>query len=141
MLFVNVNGMAAARKAFEVIRMYENAEFQEKYRGHLGLVADSIKEQKRNLRKWLNNRVTLDADAVVVESRLIKQDNDGYTELVTLPAECKTDEDAVGFFRDYLLLEARPSQYDCTGQLFTSWYKVFKRNGRFMAYHRVCADV
>ena len=34
-----------------------------------------------------------------------------------------------------------PSAYDCTGQAFTSWYKVFARGGRFWAYHRVSVDV
>lgn len=34
-----------------------------------------------------------------------------------------------------------PSAYDCTGQAFTSWYKVFVRGGRFWAYHRVSVDV
>ena len=34
-----------------------------------------------------------------------------------------------------------PSAYDCTGQAFTSWYKVFVRGGRFWAYHHVSVDV
>lgn len=34
-----------------------------------------------------------------------------------------------------------PSQYDCTGQPFTLSHKLFKRGGRWMAYHHYAIDV
>ena len=138
MLFINVNGKEAARKAHEVIRMLAK-DFP-------GKLDSEIAEQKRNLRDWEGREAGLDYISggrwvKEIRRKMVKDDGDAYTELIALPEDCKTDDDAVGFFRDWLLIECRPSQYDCTGQLFTAWYKVFKRGGRFMAYHRVCADV
>mgnify|MGYP000367666834 CR=1 FL=1 len=31
--------------------------------------------------------------------------------------------------------------YDCTGQEFTSWYRLFQRRGHWYAYHMVSRDV
>ena len=33
------------------------------------------------------------------------------------------------------------SQYDCTGCLFTEWFKVFRRRGRWYAYHCIGMDI
>ena len=73
----------------------------------------------------------------------ISADYDGRLELVQLPD--KLDEaheaDAADWFRDNCYLEAYNSQYDCTGQEFTSWYKLFRRQGHWFAYHLVSRDV
>ena len=34
-----------------------------------------------------------------------------------------------------------PSQYDCTGQLFTNWFKLIRRRGHWFAYHSIGRDV
>lgn len=74
--------------------------------------------------------------------RVIKSDWDSYITLeeLKIPADY-TYDDAVEYFEEYEVIHMVPSQYDCTGQLFTSWYKIFKRNGKWMAYHAVNADV
>lgn len=64
---------------------------------------------------------------------------DGYTELREMP-RFDSPEEADEWFRRYYL-EARPSAYDCTGQRFTVWYKLFQRRGRWWAYHCVGVDV
>ncbi len=66
---------------------------------------------------------------------------DGFVELVYLPKECKTYEDANEFFDKYLYQERPNSMYDCTGISFTSWYHIFKRNGRYCVYHKISVDV
>lgn len=45
------------------------------------------------------------------------------------------------YFKEFEYMRCQPSQYDCTGQRFTGWYKIFKRNDKWMTYHRVCLDV
>ena len=39
-------------------------------------------------------------------------------------------------YREYI-----PSAYDCTGQIFTDWYHLFKRHGVYYAYHSISIDV
>ena len=58
-----------------------------------------------------------------------------------LPEYIETMDEAVSYFEDYEYRHYYPYAYDCTGQAFTSWYKVFARGGRFWAYHRVSVDV
>ena len=78
----------------------------------------------------------------MVERRIIKEYGiDGYIELVGIPAVFDNEKDANEFFKDFIFMECRPSIYDCTGQAFTSWYRLFKRNGQFCAYHRISFDV
>ena len=76
-------------------------------------------------------------------SRIVRNDSDGYTVLIVM-----TDEDAFAdeveadaYFEDRFFIPMAPSAYDCTGKLFTSWYKCFRRHGKWMAYHSVSADV
>ena len=64
-----------------------------------------------------------------------------FAELLPLPEYIETMDEAVSYFEDYEYRPYYPSAYDCTGQAFTSWYKVFVRGGRFWAYHRVSVDV
>ena len=76
-------------------------------------------------------------------NRRIIQDSgmDGYIELIEIPDVFDTQDGADEFFRDFLYRECRPSAYDCTGQAFTSWYKLFFRRSHWCAYHSVVFDV
>lgn len=75
------------------------------------------------------------------ERRIVKDDGgDGYIELIELPA-LPDLETAEAFFNDRYYLDSPNSAYDCTGLMFTSWYKLFERRGRWWAYHRVSVDV
>ena len=105
---------------------------------------------KRNLRQYAHrNTSSFDVGMGFICERHIVKDYgiDGYVELVSIPEVFDTlADDAEGkpgaetFFKDFLELHARPSMYDCTGQFFTNWYKIFRRRGRFMAYHSVGCD-
>ena len=66
---------------------------------------------------------------------------DGYTELIELPHNLNTYSEAEEFFKRNYFLRIRNSLYDCTGQAFTSWYKIFNRHNHFYAYHYVGIDV
>lgn len=75
--------------------------------------------------------------------RHIVHDNgiDGYIELLQLPEEITTRETADEWFQYNKYMEYVPSAFDCTGQRFTSWYKLVERNGRWWAYHCILVDV
>lgn len=112
---------------------------------------ERLVELKRNLRQYAHrNTAVFDAGmGFMCEHRLVKDYGmDGYVELVSIPEVFDTlEDDADGnpgadtFFKHFLEIHARPSQYDCTGQAFTSWYYLFKRHGQYWAYHSVGFDV
>lgn len=93
-----------------------------------------IVETKRAIRAYTHRKD---------EDRRIVKDNgiDGYVCLERLPEHLEDQVDAIDYFRSFREISYRPSAYDCTGQAFTMWYKVFQRNGRFFAYHCICFDV
>lgn len=73
--------------------------------------------------------------------RIVKDDGiDGYIELREMP-RFDSLEEADEWFKNCYYLEYQPSPYDCTGQRFTVWYKLFQRRGRWWAYHSVGVDV
>ena len=94
-----------------------------------------VVELKRNLRRYAHRETGS-------ERRIVKDYGiDGFVALERLPDDFKDVEEARQFFERFMTYEYRPSMYDCTGQWFTSWFKVFKRNGGYYAYHSVSVDV
>ena len=119
------------RDAYEMLAFYqENLEMALDHEKALKHIA----EAKREIRRYTHLPVSND---VVVKD----EGMDGAIVLVTLPETLKTKADAEAYFEECKVIRARPSMYDCTGQMFTVWYKVFSRRGRFMAYHSVAFDV
>lgn len=96
-------------------------------------IEDRIVEIKRQLRA--HNRYT--GDRTVVHD-----DGDYHIVKFQLPEDIQTKEEAREYFRECEYIEYRPTYYDCTGQRFTSWYKIFQKpDGRFWAYHCIGRDV
>lgn len=93
-----------------------------------------IVELKRNLRRYAHRETGF-------EPRIIQEDSDGFVLLQRLPDDFRDLAQATDFFERFMTYEYRPSPYDCTGQRFTSWFKVFRRNGGYYAYHAVSVDV
>ena len=93
-------------------------------------IRDYYKEKEEERKEWL-----------------IKDDGiDGGIVLFELPSEInsvKIDsfELAKEYFEVYEYRRCRPSMYDCTGDSYTSWYKIIKRNNKFYAYHYIGFDV
>lgn len=105
-----------------------------------------IVDTKRELRTYAHRDSAIDVGmGFMVKRRIVKDYGiDGYVELVSIPEVFDTldgEDGAEAFFKDFLEIQCRPSMYDCTGQAFTSWYKLFWRNGQYWAYHSVCFDV
>ena len=88
-----------------------------------------ILELKKEIRAY-NHRIK--------DRRVITSDCDSYIELVDVPEGV---EDVDEWFDENERRICYPSQYDCTGQLFTMWYKVCRRGSGFKVYHKVGMDV
>ena len=95
-----------------------------------------IKELKRDIRGFFRK------EKEKLQRRLVKDNGiDGYIVLMQLPSFLNSKEDAAVYFEENEVMTCRPSIYDCTGQAFTSWYKLVERSGSLWAYHSVCFDV
>lgn len=77
----------------------------------------------------------------VGEERIVSDDGDALLTVFPLPEFIDNWQDADEHFMDQHYREPVHSMYDCTGCIFTTWYKIFIRNNRFWAYHRTCMDV
>lgn len=98
---------------------------------------EHLREMKRSARKYMREHSYTYEDM----THLVKNDGDSYIVLMPLPKTITDEETAREWFEYNEYMHIRPSMYDCTGQLFTSWYKIIERNGRFYAYHCVGIDV
>ena len=99
---------------------------------------EKIVELKRKMRRYLRQK----AEAMPYERRIIKDYGiDGFVSLERLPDDFKDVDEAREFFEQFRTCEYVPSMYDCTGQWFTNWFKVIKRNGGYYAYHSVSVDI
>ena len=95
---------------------------------------DVAKEMKEGIRRFQQKPAR--------EDRIVKDNGiDGYIRLSPLPACIETAEEANEYFMECEYCECIPTPYDCSGQAFTSWYKIFRRGGRFWVYHAICFDV
>lgn len=102
--------------------------------GFSSIKAEKIVEVKRALREYAHRPVD--------ERHIVRDDGmDGYVVLFPLPDRIKTSEGANEYFMHTEYRKCAPSMYDCTGQAFTSWFKIINRRGRFWAYHSICFDV
>jgi len=134
----NVYDQETARKAYEVIKTFSALNDD--------VVNGMVAQLKRNLREWTREPHGIEYvneyfDGAVYH-RIVKDNGfDGFVELVTLPSDIDNEPYANKFFHEYVYMDCPNSMYDCTGKAFTSWYKLFKRNGHFYAYHSVCMDV
>lgn len=99
-------------------------------------VKDKIIKEKKEIRKIYKKENEKPERHIVHDNGI-----DGYIELLQLPEEIVTRETADEWFQYNEYMECVPSAFDCTGQRFTSWYKLIERNGRWWAYHCISRDV
>ena len=99
-------------------------------------VKNFVADIKREIRAYTNRPAPT--------TRIVRDDGiDGYVELVQFPDELDRAhrEIAADWFRGNCYLEYYTRPYACTGQEFTSWYQLFRRQGHWFAYHNVRRDV
>ena len=95
-----------------------------------------LKERKRKIRHeykmWLIEQGY---------KTIVRYDNEGCVEKLRYKDEGETLEEFTEFFKKYHYIRYIDRGYDCTGQLFTSWYSIFKVNGNWIVYHSIQMDV
>lgn len=98
--------------------------------------ADLIVNVKRAIRSFNRNSTT---SAHIVKDYGI----DGYIELYRFPdwLDAASKDEVESYFDSHRREYYTPSAYDCTGQRFTNWCKLFRRHGHWYAYHSVGVDV
>lgn len=105
-------------------------------------VRDDIIEQKREMRRWANRDSAVDVGmGFMVDSRVVQSEEEYAILLQSIPEVFDDKASAEEFFEDFLKMYYTPSPYDCTGQTFTRWHKIFKRGGRYWVYHAIAMDV
>ena len=77
------------------------------------------------------------------DGHCVKDFGDGSA-IVLLPimgthSDTSLDE-AIRIFENNYEMRCANSPYDCTGQMFTVWYKLVKRQGMWYAYHYIGSD-
>lgn len=107
--------------------------------GRPEVIDDRIREYKVAIRKYhRQQRVRADRAPVLVRDDGI----DGYVIRQPLLRALQSLEEADEYFRENEYIHYQYGPYDCTGQAFTRWYKVYRANdGRYWAYHSVGFDV
>ena len=118
---------------YSMIRFLEKTIEENRGSEDIRKTEDWLKEIKRETRAYVNKPKR--------DVRVIQREFDCWVELYALPEYLTTLEDAAEYFDEYEWIHAEPSQYDCTGQVFTSWRHIFPRNGRFYVYHCLAVDV
>ena len=117
--------------AYEIIRLCDKA--QDKF-DNPEKSKKTITELKHEVRRYTKQEDT--------KRKVIKEYGiDGFIELIDLPEEVTTLSEAAQYFLENIKIECSPTCYGCTGKLFTGWFKVFRRNDRYIIYHMVCRDV
>ena len=94
---------------------------------------DHIPELKRNVRKYSHKPVK--------EERIIRDTFDDCIRLYPLPERITSEDVAKEYFEEFERVHYYPSPYDCTGQWWTTGYKLINKHGRWWVYHFMSHDV
>lgn len=121
----------------ELRNAYEDLTFYQELTDEDPNWAEVLKEKIKTLKKRIREYVKKEK----MDHFCIKSDCDGYIEKILLPDRIDSKEEADIWFKENEYRTCKPSQYDCTGQLFTGWYRIFHINDRYVAYHCLCMDV
>ncbi len=116
---------------------YDDLLMFERFPGpaHSERVEEFVIQLKRDIREYIHR----DSDY-----RIVRDELDSFVELVKLPEKLSSlsKESVLEWF--YMHRAYRDDLYDgagCSGQFFTTGVKLFRRRGRWYAYHFVSVDM
>ena len=121
------------RRKYDYIKLYEKTIAELGF-GKMDMAKEHLIELKREVRA-IHKRKEYDPQ------HRIYYDEDGYIERKLLPDYIESMEEAKEYFDEEERITMVYYPWDCTGQLFTSWRKIFKVNGRYVLYHCVSIDI
>lgn len=112
---------------------YDDLLMFERFSGRSERVEQFVIQLKRDIREYVNR---------VSDCHIVRDEFDSFIELVELPDYTSgySEERALLWFkmyRSYRLFD----KLGCSGQFFTTSVKLFRRRGRWYAYHFVSVDM
>lgn len=125
----DIHDYDSLKKAYSVLLMFER--FPGPVRSER--VEEFVTQLKRDIREYIHR----DSDC-----RIVRDELDSFVELVELPdytADYSEERALLWFkiYRSYRLFD----ELGCGGQFFTTGVKLFRRRGRWYAYHFVSVDM
>ena len=115
------------------IRFYEEQIASGRYDDdQLAHPKEFLVELKRSVRKYLHRPP--------ITTRMVANFGDSCITL-DIWDDMESYEAVVDKFMRTQYMEYRWSPFDCTGQLFTHWYKIWEKDGKWLVYHCFGRDV
>lgn len=100
-------------------------------------IEDVIIKYKKAIREYNKSK----QDYFDMEKRIINANKyDSYDVLIQLPDFIDSMKKAKDYFMEYHYREIERTEYDCTGQIFTMYYNIYKRNDGYIVYSHECID-
>jgi len=127
----DIHDYDSLKKAYSVLLMFER--FPGPVRSER--VEEFVTQLKRDIREYVNR---------VSDCHIVRDELDSFVELVELPEKLSplSKESVLEWF--YMHRAYRDDLYDgagCSGQFFTTRVRLFRRRGRWYAYHFVSVDM
>lgn len=124
------------RMKYELLEIVKSALKERKFQCSEEKVDWLIKVYKKEIREYL--RRDKEQEDSLLRGTLVKDYGvDGIIEKLVVPFDVS---DAELWFENEIRIPYYPSAYDCTGQAFTSWHRIYKQGGRTVIYHRISVD-
>ena len=132
---MKIYGIRDLKIAYDMLRYYEDM-----YKNHRDEIVSSTEKVMEHIIR-LKREIRAYTNAPVLEGGVLDNDFDGAIAVKPLPDNLTSEESANGWFMENEYMDRPNSMYDCTGQMFTVWYKIFKRRGKYWVYHCFGIDV
>lgn len=116
--------------------MFSEIKFLKDNGAHKGGLKSLYDRDVRLLRERLkkSDYWGLDNGEIVVKDR-------GDSAIIRIPIGQYPDRETAEMFAENFRIHCTPSQYDCTGQLFTMWQSVHYMAGEYWLWQCNCLDV
>lgn len=97
-----------------------------------------IKKAKKRIREYYKAEAENNDPCIV---SVFKDNGDSYIEKIVAPVEGdECEEDVEEWFKECYYRRYYNRGYDCTGQLFTAWYRIFRTATHWIVYQCVAID-
>lgn len=122
-------------KAFWYLLRELMADIENGEREDTPKLRDRIATYKKTMREYLRNRQKHGRFTPAYNW------NDTIVNKFYLPDSISNIGEAERYFDEWERIVPPSSPYDCTGEQFTTWHRIFYVKGRYLCYHAVAIDV
>lgn len=122
------------RQRYEHVQMLTELRDMHSDPATIAFANDLIAEEKKTIRRILRTSSPKEECHMVRDNGI-----DGAWLRIKMTGADSREAAEDQFLSEYYL-EPIASAFDCTGRLFTSWYKIVQMHGDWYAYHSICRD-